>query len=647
MKKKVAVFANAWGCEYLREVMTGAFEVAKNGYADLFCFFNFSSRSETERYNRGEINIFRLPDLEEFDGAIVIGNSFNLQEEVTYVYNKVIESGIPAISVEYDIKGMSSINTDNYYGMYELTEHLIRSHGAKKFVIIAGPKEHIESQVRLKAVQEAAQHNGITVGEEDILFGDWAQKLAETLVDEWIDKNKQLPDAFICANDVMAIGVCERLSEMGYSVPEDVIVTGYDCIERGREYDPAIASVSHKWHNMGVKVMELLRDKMSGKDRYVSEQMKTRFVPGGSCGCEMDSELLNVREEIRKKRSYRSFDAWQCDSHFRHIYLAIRKAEDIKSVYAAINELYEVEHWMEGDDFSLYLEKEFFNIEENDENLLDQGYSKKITAICSLKNGKPRPLQVISTKEAIFRTAHENEGAGMYIFFPLSSEGKNYGFGMITKNIDMILYNRAYIWTRHMNQYLEQVRRNITIAELMRRLTNLSVTDVLTGVYNRAGCEKIAYPILEKCKSEGETGVIMMADIDRMKLINDEYGHECGDLALCMVASALKSQVPQDWIVSRFGGDEFFIGGRLEDDINLENLVQAITSRLEEDVTRRKIAFNLKMSIGYVKIEPDSEVDLEKSLQKADELMYIVKKCHHEAADRAKNIQHSETHEGE
>ena len=647
MKKKVAVFANAWGCEYLREVMTGFFEVVKDEYADLFCFFNFSSRGETERYNSGETTIFRLPDLQKFDGAIVIGNSFNLQEEVTYVYDKVIQSGIPAISVEFDIQGVSSINTDNYCGMYELTEHVIRSHGAKKLVVIAGPIDHIESQVRVQAVQEAAKYNGITVEEKDILFGDWAQKSAETLVEEWLNKNKQLPDAFICANDVMAIGVCERLAKMGYAVPRDVIVTGYDCIERGREHDPAITSVSHEWHNMGIRAMQILMEKISGNEHYISEQMKTRFVPGGSCGCEMDSELLNVREEIRKKRCYRSFDAWQCDSHFRHIYLAIRKADNIKSVYEAINEQYELEHWMEGDDFALYLKKEFFKIDENDENLLEQTYSEKITAICSLKNGKPRPLQVMSTKEAIFRTANENEDAGVYMFFPLSSEGKNYGFGMLTKNIDLLLCNRAYIWTRHMNQYLEQIRRNITIAELMKRLTDLSVTDTLTGVYNRAGCEKIAYPMLEKCKAKGETGVIMMADVDRMKLINDEYGHECGDLALCMVASALKSQVPSDWIVSRFGGDEFFVGGRLEKEMNLEKLVQDITGKLEEDVIRRKITFNLKMSIGYVKIEPDSEVNLEKCLKKADELMYIVKKCHHEATDRAKNNQHSEIRKGE
>lgn len=631
MKKKVAVFANGWGNQYLRETVTGAYSIAKDSNTDIFVFVDFSTISETDNdINNSESNIFRLPDLQDFDGVIIMANSFNTQDEIDFVCQTVREAKIPAVSLEYDLEGFTTVNTDNYHGMYELANHMVQVHGARNIVFIAGPKEHWESSLRLKAVQDVAEENGLSFRDENILYGDWAKNLCKDLAKEWVSHNNGLPDVFICANDVMAMGICELMTELGYKVPDDVKVTGYDCVKQGQAYVPSIATVNHAWPAMGVKAMQILLDKMAGKETETLITMNTRFVPGESCGC--DPSILKPEE----RKTYLSYeiDTLACDSHFRHFYIATKKIENETDLAQSLDGLFQGDAWMEGNNFMLCLDQEFFHIEENNENLRMQGYSDKINVICSLRNGVPRPHQIMDRKEAMFRVSNESPEARIFIFVPVFNEERSYGFAMLVRDMAIIENNFLYIWTRHMNQCLDHIRRNITIAELTRRLTKLSVTDPLTGVYNRAGCEKIAYPMLEEWHKSGGTGVIMIADIDRMKTINDQYGHASGDLAIRTVAAVLQAQLPSDWIVSRFGGDEFFVGGKLTDGMDPEELRKTISQNLALEIEKRQISFHLSVSIGYAKLKPDEEIDLEGGLRRADEFMYSVKEKHHEAIDK-------------
>ncbi|MCH5341271.1 MAG: GGDEF domain-containing protein [Acetatifactor sp.] len=630
MKKRIAVFANGWGTEYLRKVVTGAYAVAKDANADIFAFVNFSTFSEfTSGINNSEFNIFQLPDLKDFDGAIIMANSFNMKEEISFVHQIVKESKIPAVSLEYELEGITTIQTDNYSGMYELAKHIVQEHGARRIVYIGGPKEHLESNERLRAVQDVASENGFSIREEDILYGDWAKDLCAKLADEWIHQHNGLPDAFICANDVMAAGICDSLIKQGYKVPDDVMITGYDCIKLGRDHVPPIASVSHEWNSMGIKAVQILLDKMEGRDCEDTITMETKFVSGGSCGCDYST----VKTAELSDYYIAEIDGLACDSHFRHIYLATKKVENADDLYRSCSIVFRDGAWLVGSDFMLCLDQEFFHIEENDENLRTQGYSDSMDVIRSINIDVPRSHQIMNRKEAMFRVSNEDSKSHIFIFVPVYNEDRSYGFAMLSRDMNIVENNYLYIWTRHMNQCLEQIRRNIRIADLTRKLTKLSVTDVLTGLYNRAGYEKIACPMLEKLHEAGGTGAIMIADIDRMKTINDQYGHASGDLALRTAAAVLKGRLPKDWVICRYGGDEFFAGGALEEGMDLEEVRNSISQGLAMEVEKRQIAFDLGLSIGVAKLEPDEEINFENALRQADQSMYAIKKEHHREID--------------
>ena len=628
MKRRIAVFASGWGDEYFRRVVFGISEAAKKENIDTFAFVNFSIRGLDALLNEGEFNIFTLPNLEDFDGVILLANSFNLTREVEFFTEKLRELKLPAVSVEYEMENATALMSDNYLGMYDLIKHVIEEHGARELVYIGGPQDQVENVNRLNALRDVAREKGFDIPEANVKYGNWERESGGVCVKAWMEEHGSLPDAFLCANDKMAMGACEQLEAMGYRVPKDVIVTGFDCLREGQEFQPSIASVGHDWEKMGDVAFSLLTQKMNGEEPE-SVTLSAKFVPAASCGCYAEDNFDNKDVTGRKSRG-NEIDGLQADTHFRHIYLWIRKIDNAEDLSESLSDLFSKEHQMEGEDFMLCLDPEFFQIEEDDLNLYVTGYNDKMEIIGSILNGKPLPRTVKQRNEALFWLARQKKEPRLYTVLPILGDLRTYGFAVLTGDLRISLPNQFYIWTRHTSQYLEQVRRNLTISDLTRKLTQLSVTDVLTGVYNRAGCEQIAFPMLEEWRNRGGSGVIMLVDIDKMKMINDDYGHEKGDLALRTVASILKSGLPEDWIVSRYGGDEFFVGGRLQgDETDLQKLRNSLESRLAREVKKRELEFPLSISIGTARMKPEDTIEIIEYLKIADDEMYEIKQTHH------------------
>lgn len=636
MRRRVALFSNGWSDEYLEAVGSGAVAFAKTADIDVFAFVDFSVRGENDSETPGEFQIFTLPDLKDFDGALLLPNTFNLDREVSYLQKQIKESGIPAISLEYKLDGMDYLGTDNYSGMYELTEHLIQKHGAKNLVFIGGFEEHADCRIRLDAVRDAARKNGVELPGENILFADWSADVATACAERWIKDHSMLPDVFVCANDIMAMGVCDWLKERGYRVTEDVKVTGYDCLKTGQESQPVLTTVSHEWDRMGYDAMRRLVEKMEGKPGEKEVVLNTSLICGESCGCHADEDTLRVNMEKKRVPNEKRNNGFASDSHFRHMYIWIRKADKAGDLNYCLACFLGQENWMEGDNFMLCLNPAFFDQNISDDAMRQLGYGREIDVIIAMHNGISKVHQRMETRRAIFRAAEESDTPGLYLFVPLINDDLSVGFAMLSRNFDIVIDNLLYIWTRHMNQYLEQVRSNVKIAELTRKLSELSVTDGLTGAYNRMGCEKVLYPFMEECQKRGGKGVLMIADVDDMKRINDGYGHNQGDVALCVVVEALRDALPRGYMIARFGGDEFLMVGEDEGRVSQQEVMDAIQAALEKKVADRGIPFPISLSVGCVQLEPGEAFSQTDCLQRADEEMYRQKRLHHAGRNQVK-----------
>ena len=147
--------------------------------------------------------------------------------------------------------------------------------------------------------------------------------------------------------------------------------------------------------------------------------------------------------------------------------------------------------------------------------------------------------------------------------------------------------------------------------------------DGLTGLYNRISFSK---KIKERINSvpSGTPLSVVLADLDGLKNINDNYGHFSGDNAISTVANALKLACPPDSICVRYGGDEMiaFVFGN----VSIKDIVRRIRRTLNEYNSNSGLNYDISASIGAVKTHVSSEINKEALIKSADKLMYSEKR---------------------
>lgn len=629
MKKKIAVFGNGWSNEYLKVVMGGIRKCAAENNVDVFLFMNYADHGNPQEVAIGETNIIRLPDLKEFDGVILLSNTFQLQFEFDYLKEEILSRNIPAVCLEYELEGIDYLGTDNYSGMFEMVRHLLEVHNVQKLLFVSGPEGNLESDSRRQATADAMEKSGLSLQEEEILYGNWNYYPAQEAVHKYLDEHAELPDAVVCANDVMAMGVCALLEDNGIMVPEQVKVTGFDHLMAGIGYSPMVASVDRNWDGMGYQAVKHLLDKVAGKEVPKRLVVNSKAAVGESCGCEMCEE----DNKLRRRQNRTSFNHI-IDSTFFGVHLC-NMAEVMSSVqredalHGALDNFWKNAHKYEGDNFYLCLNDNFYTSLQKGETMEQTGYSTFVDVVGGLYGGECIDGKRISTSCLVPYYENDSLESRTYVFLPIYNENENYGYIAFGNEVPMMYDYSLNVWIRHLEQNLERVRQNIHLAGMNDKLANLSITDSLTGIYNRLAYEKLAVPYLKRCHREGKTGVFMFEDVNRMKIINDRYGHVQGDVALRTVAKVLSETCPDGWISLRYGGDEFLTVGECTGEEQMVALRETLLERLREESVKMQLPYTLKMGVGFALISPDEELNLSDCLKKADEAMYIIKSEQH------------------
>lgn len=627
MKRKIAVCGNGWSNEYLEVVLSGIRKCADENNVDIFLLMNYSVGTGEPYKDIGDANIFRLLEYSQFDGVILLANTFHLQEEFDYLRNVTQRRKFPTISLEYQMEGIEYLGTDNYPGMYELATHLVEEHHVKDVLFISGPAGNFESDTRRIALEDVLEKNGLSLKEDYIIFGNWNYFEVQSQLPEWIESHDKLPDAIVCANDVMAMAACVILKERGIKIPQDVMVTGFDHLESASDF--SIASADRNWDSLGYQGMQYLLQKLDGMEPTVSTNIDSKMVTGESCGCAV-ADADDTKETVGSGNydQYVSNTFWE--GHLCDIAECLSNVRTEEELHTSFNAYLQGDHKYEGDEMYVCLMDNFFSSLKGGMPLQERGYTESMDVICGLKNGVSIGRKHIETDELIPGYDTESDESKIYIFLPLYSKDGGYGYVVLGQEVPMMYDYLLYSWMRNIKLVFERVRQNIVMQELNDQLSKLSVTDGLTGVYNRMGCEKVAYPYLKRCHKEGKRAVLMFADINKMKVINDKYGHLQGDTAICTVASAIREVLNEEqWIIVRYGGDEFLMVGECTDEQHPVRLLRDISDHLEKTAQQMKLPYPLKAGVGFVLVEPDEELDLSECLKKADEAMYLMKKKQH------------------
>ncbi len=149
--------------------------------------------------------------------------------------------------------------------------------------------------------------------------------------------------------------------------------------------------------------------------------------------------------------------------------------------------------------------------------------------------------------------------------------------------------------------------------------------DSLTGLYNRHGLLLMAKKMWKNCQRANQHIALFFVDLDRLKPINDEFGHDTGDKAIQAAAEILTSCFRETDVVGRLGGDEFAALTPIKNPDEARILETRLQQEIAEFNSKNDLPFEVSMSFGIKVCLPDI-FTLDQALSEADELMYEHKK---------------------
>lgn len=198
-------------------------------------------------------------------------------------YKELINTNIPCvvldIMTETENGLIGSVSIDNAQAGRDIAGHLLKN-GHRDIVVVAGTRETYVNSERLKGVQQAYRESGLALEENHIVYADFSEQEAFNAAKTRLESKMPKPTAFLCFSDLMAFGVMKAIAEAGFSVPEDISVTGFDDLVFSSYTQPALTTIQQDFVEIGSKSAKLLQELKEGKQKgqhlYVAHQLADR-----------------------------------------------------------------------------------------------------------------------------------------------------------------------------------------------------------------------------------------------------------------------------------------------------------------------------------------------------------------------------------
>ncbi len=625
MKKKLAILTNGWSNYFIEDFLKGVKKALKESDTDIYLFscYDFTEFSGYPNFNG--YSIYRLVNYEDYDGVIILADLIKNQRILEKERQRILQAKVPAISINAQLKDIPCIKIDNYSGFYELICHLIKEHGVKEFAYFTGKENSIDFSERYKAYRTALQDNGITLDpQKNYTVERTNYQCAYESIDEILKDPEQRPQAIVCASDLMAMAVIKRADELGIQIPQELKVIGYDDLVLSSSMNPSLTTVKSNADKVGY---EAARKVMAGYFDLEVIKIKSSPVYRVSCGC--TEENIDKQKRLPIDIMAYSNENESFNSHLEIMDEIFTEATDVFTLMTNLDIFFQKSHHFEGSDFCIFLKSDWTSVLINTAETLpaNLNYGNQMQAITSIQNNEKYPREIINTRD-LMPSKMKTESNNLYLFMPIYNHSYVHGYFVCKNNLLMLREHYGYRWTMAFGSAVERFRKQNMFKQMSQQYLRLSTRDALSGTINRVGLEKIAKPFFAQNKKNGLTTVLFFVDINKMKFINDNFGHLHGDLAVKTIAAAVMEVIPKNWLPIRYGGDEFLVVGNSKN-YKGEDYCKIITDRITKKTSIMKLPYLLSASVGTYSVPPNSTMTLEEAVEKCDEMMYEVKEAFH------------------
>lgn len=200
----------------------------------------------------------------------------------------IAEGDLPVVVFDRRVRAgnLDFVTVDSRPGISKAVDYL-QAFGHSEIAYLNG-LEHTETAIsRFESFRDSMGRNGMDINEEWIFEGDYLPESGVRCASRILAMGKEnAPTAIICANDLMAIGLMQRLQQGGWKIPKHISVVGFDGIQDGKWYYPSLTTIEQPVEQMVTEAVRLLRKRLDNKHKVPIENefvsLDPRLIPRDS-----------------------------------------------------------------------------------------------------------------------------------------------------------------------------------------------------------------------------------------------------------------------------------------------------------------------------------------------------------------------------
>lgn len=572
-----------------------------------------------KNYINGESNIFNLPDYSEIDGVIYLKDTFSDAEVESMIEEKLSKIDVPKVAVRGRVDGYYNVIVDNAQGISEIVKHFIEKHKCTKIAYMSGKKEMLDAQLRLSAYESVMKEYNMVYDDSYIFHGDYWRDKAGEACDQFLNSPIGIPEAIVCANDFMALAILEELISRGYSIPDDIKVSGFDNISESSESNPMLTTVDMPFAKMAYAAVDTIDNVINGREQDSLVLVDAEPVYRNSCGCTNKGKRNNMRQRKMSNSNYTKI--LEANKELRYMSVALENASTLEQLSTVIDKfMYIHDNYR---NFFLCLTKKDKKSGLNTVSTTKNGYTEEsLCALANVNKGHTSDYPLVFKTADMVPPIYVTEEPQIYYFMPLHFLDVNYGYVAINYYDDGNHNESFSTFITQISGALDSIYNKEKLQKALGELELLYITDPLTNLYNRRGFEKMASEVFEDCRKTDTPVMVMTVDMDELKKINDNYGHMQGDVAIKMIGNALDYAASGKEICARVGGDEFNIVAGDYSEEEGEKFIANVLEYIEGYNKVNSMPFRVEISYGSVIIDEYDVGNLEYYMNISDNRMY-------------------------
>ncbi len=647
-KIRIGFVSDYFNSEYAANLIKGVKSFCVENDVELLLFPLGDIANKKPLYNNFEYAaVASHLKAKNLDGLIVTASTFmhslTIDEYVDYL--KQFEP-LKIVNIAAELPGIHSVVSDCSAAYEALLNYVIKNQKCRKLALMGVDSQSPEVIERTEIFKNVLKQNGIDPESATYFKSKFDYSSAYSELSVYNKTHNGIDfDAIIALNDDSAFACMDFCTKrVNLNVPQDIIVTGFDNIQRSSFCSPTLSSVNQKIEDIGFTAAQTVYNLLNDKKVPLLQKVKAQAILRTSTA---------KNQEIQK--AFIDNDNICLDKTSEK---EVSNAATVSEWYNKRNHILQAANFLSGVDSNILIEDlgpvlvhamrafgfqggmivvydhpvempepfAFFKFPDKAKVISGFDYDTHFTTNDLSEAVTFNPNECI-LPPGIFRTPPSGSiiialfhNLIQYGYMILRCDAYDFGVYDIIQHSLSTLLDFSYFYTKLQNEHSQIKAQN-------SKLNLIAHTDELTGLNNRRGFMDFGQLALDNCKTIKQSGLVIMCDLDGLKNINDTYGHETGDLAIKAIAEILNSNFRSNDILGRIGGDEFVLICPSLSELNFCKIKKRINKSCRNWSKLHRSKFTLSLSSGTVAF-PNAEhgYDMEYLLGKADEAMYKEKR---------------------